>query len=267
MKLFPSLCCALVLTATVNTVHAVPFYLDLGGTNTAKADFFTTNIHATSALHNGNCTGGLCSPDENSSFTESGNGSATGLYRNPNTPLYNAGLNSSWAMTFDYSDLSGGFTNTGGVSFDQGGNIDINFATVLGYDQDSGEIIYGDSIKVAQLVVNSGSAVMGDVSLSGSLDYSWYDAAVDDALTEGFFTTDYGSLFELWENGDNLVWQLNFNITNNMNTPYIGDENEAIRDTILNGQLAIVSVSEPGTLALFGIGLIALGLRRQHKKL
>ncbi|WP_406609484.1 PEP-CTERM sorting domain-containing protein [Agarivorans sp. JK6] len=267
MKILPSCCWALVLAASINVAHAVPFYLNLGGTSTAKADYLTTNIHATSALQNGNCSGGFCSPDVNSSFTESGNGNATGLYRNPNTPLYNAGLNNNWAMTFDYNDLSGGFTDTGGVSFDQGGNININFTSVLGYDQNSGEIIYGDSIKVAQLVVNSGSAVMGDVSLTGSFDYSWYDAAVDDALAEDFFSTDYGSLFELWENGDNLVWQLNFNITDNMNTPYLGDEGEAYRDTILNGQFAIVSVSEPGTLALFGIGLIALGLRRQHKKI
>lgn len=141
----------------------------------------------------------------------------------------------------------------------------------------------GNTQKILQLTLDRYEVDGPNVVLYADVDYSWYTDGTS-SLVENFFEfttpkniggTDYTRWYDVWMNGDilplpiNITTRTDFNIDpNSVPTPVLDTTGNVValsRETNLNLTTEVLSVPEPASLALAGLGLIAAGFARRRK--
>lgn len=195
-----------------------------------------------------------------------------------------AGYGDDWVLDFSYS-LSGvanfvdGAANAlladGTLDANGDGVIDQFDAIIPTYSGGIFEFFYRNvhtsaSTKVLEMDL-SGFQVSGpSVIFDATVDYSWY--AGGSSLVDNFFTDDSGyTFYELAQSGgavaqaEEISFRADFNVDPNL-LPTC--ENTACDNLTRNTDLnlsAVFAVPEPTSIAILGLGLLGLGLRRKTK--
>lgn len=194
------------------------------------------------------------------------------------------GYGDDWELDFSYS-LSGvasfvdGAANAlladGTLDGNGDGVIDQFDAIIPTYSGGVFEFFFRNkqtnaSTKVLEMNL-SGFQVSGpSVIFDAAVDYSWY--AGGSSLVDNFFTDDSGyTFYELAQSGgavaqaQEISFRADFNVDPNL-LPTCEDAACAnlTRDTDLNLS-AVFAVPEPTSIAILGLGLLGLGLRRKTK--
>lgn len=171
-------------------------------------------------------------------------------------------LGNAQALYLSFSNLTGVFNADGSITFDAGaGTIDL----ILDQDGDLNPATNGTSIAQYQIVDPSGGS---DVDFFGGLNPT---GTIDVTLEQiggipGLFTDQNGNDLDL-----PFVFQL-VNVNAQQENPPVlnldgNGDGTAIVDPISNsGQFNISIVPEPGTLGIFGVGLLGLGIAAARRR-
>lgn len=253
-----------------SVASATDFFLcppSAGGGCTDLFEQMTTFIDSQSNYLDTSPDGGISIGD---SVTDDGMGIVTGFQPSVfGTETQNYGVSGDWILNIAFSNLTqvvvavddtiggdgdgiGQVGETVGVAAQiLGGTIDIFY-------QDAGI----DTL-VAQLTGLSGSATIGDIVITGNVDFSNV-APADVALVQGLFFFDNGnSWYDVWAGGGAMAISTRFDT----NIDQLLVQNGAagfdfLRETDLDGSVRF-DVPVPAPLALFGLGLLGLGLVRK----
>jgi len=251
---------------------------DDGDTITDVYEGLGVNVMATSILHSGfDLGGGLFVPDPGvSTFTEAGVGDITSFL-----PVGgdNEGLNVTlgtlgYSLEFNYSGVTGYFDGAGVPTFDAYDGFNSNYIDLF-------FVRHSDSAteQVLRLLI-SGSSVHplgAGVVIFGQVDYSFVPAADTtgaDATTFFNLDTPYNgnsSFYDIWAASssifDNVRFRFDFNVDpQDAVIPYIGDSNNAVRSTMLDGSVTF-NVPEPSIIAILGLGLLVSGIGGYRRRL
>jgi len=199
-----------------------------------------------------------------------------------------AGYGDDWVLDFSYSlngvatfvdDIAaGGILADGSMDLDGNGIVDVFDAIVPTYTGGTFEFFYrlaGDALgtgtKVLELALTDFAVAGPSVIFSAAADYSWYTDGTS-TLVESFFTDDSGyTFYELAQAGgvvpvaEEISFRADFNVDPNR-LPTCADVACATltRETDLNIS-GVFSVPEPTSLAILGLSLLGLGVRRKSK--
>lgn len=236
----------------LSAANATPFYFNLGDDYSRGYDHIKTDFTATSTIYDAYCVSGKCSPTLDSHTTDVGAGYATSF--EPGSG-FDFGLRTEWNLNFSY-DISGNFD--GGVPNYTEGAINLDYSPIGGASQ-----------QVLSLDVTQGKVTDGNVWIEGVFDFSWYDPMLDDGFAADFLSImwqgEMTSIYDLWLADEYVTWKFQFNVNDNDNVLWdeIGD---GIGERFLDIGGRFTVVSEPGVLAMFGLGLCLLGVRRRQRR-
>jgi hypothetical protein len=221
-------------------------------------------------------TGDEFAPIPGSTFYETGNGTVSSLNNNSQTlTTFDGdelgGFNTSYSLDYQYTDISGYFSADGTPVFNSIFADSNNFIELYA---DNGT---DPKEKVLQLNLLNGGPSLGNVSVWGEIDYSWYtDLDVNTvSLIEGLFQLGDNTFYELWNEEDpitdprlDISWLFDFNIPDAV--PYKFDVSaQAINRTSnnLTGTISFAEIPEPSTIAILGLGLLGFaGASRRKAK-
>lgn len=189
------------------------------------------------------------------------------------------GLNENWGLYLEYQNMQGYASYVDGaqvqvLAYYYSGTINLRY-----YELDSDgdpRVPKASAPIVAQFKVTSSAGEPGNANLFGYLDFSGTDAAYKDLfMSVGadniIGTSDDQSFYDIWSTGQPNHPALTF--ATDLNTQAYGTTTNCgtdllCRTSTLNAKTRFyIDIPEPSSVALFGVGLLGLGLgsRRTRK--
>lgn len=182
------------------------------------------------------------------------------------------GIGVDYLLDFTFDNVGGLFED--GVAIYTHGSINVTYRA---FDDQAGDFVDPEQgIQVLDLILKEGQVAYGDIPVNGIFNFDFLDEMdADDAeFSKNFFALGWGgdiiSIFDLVTSDDyshvDPRWFYSFNVTDIENMPY-KDNGDGTFSRTLNGSSGqFYVVSEPGVLAMFGLGLCLLGVRRRQRR-